>query len=315
MSAQPRLTVVLVSYNTRPLLLDLLRRLGATGWLNSVVVDNASQDGSADAVASEFPAVELIRNSDNVGFARAANQGLARASAPYVALLNPDTDATPRLLEELVGYLEQHGAVWGVAPRLVGADGKAQTLAAGFAPTPLRALFYFLGVSYVLPWPSSGFSITPKVRRPIEVDWLSGACLVLRREVISNVGALDGSFFLYGEDMDWCRRMRAAGGRLVFRGDLDLAHARAASSGHEVISARWLDALARYVRPQTSPLGSRLFFIAAAAGFWIRGARFVLPAQRMRHKTLWRYAGASTRIAFESQKASGSAPAPTGERP
>jgi GT2 family glycosyltransferase len=291
---------VLVSYNTRPLLLRLLAHLQDAGWLEPIVIDNSSTDGSAEAVSAEFPFVQLIRNPTNVGFARAANQGLMRAETPYVVLLNPDTEATPELLASLVDYLKDRPDVWAVAPRLIASNGTVQTLAAGFAPTPWRAFLYFLGLSYVLPWPSAGFSVSPAISRPVDVDWLSGACLTVRSGAIERVGLLDGSFFLYGEDMDWCRRMRAAGGRLVFLADHDLMHARAASSGHEVASTDWLIGLTRYVRPQTSPIGARLFFLAAAIGFWLRGARFILPGQRVRRSTLWRYAGAAWRIAFES---------------
>lgn len=315
MTPPHRLTVVLVSYNTRALLVGLLGRLAPSEWLTLVVVDNASRDGSPDAVAERFPSVELIRNADNVGFARAANQGMSRASTDYFALLNPDTDATPGLFESLVAYLEANSSVWAVAPRLIGSEGKAQTMAAGFSPTPMRALLYFLGVSYLLPWPSLGFSVPPTVRRPIDVDWLSGACIVVRREVIDRVGPLDGSFFMYGEDMDWCRRIKAAGGRVVLLADHDLSHARAASSGHEVVSADWITGLARYVRPQTSGTGTRLFFLSAAAGFWIRGLRYPLRRQRLRRTTLWRYAGAAARVAIESPAPSGSHPAPTSGRP
>jgi len=309
-----QLTVVLVSYNTKPLLLRLLERLLTSEATPVVVVDNSSGDGSAGAVAERFPSVELIRNTENVGFARAANQGMARASTSYVVLLNPDTDATLELLNTMVAYLEVNKDVWAIAPRLIGSDGKVQTMAAGFAPTPGRALLYFLGVSYFLPWPGAGFSVSPKVNRPVDVDWLSGACLMVRREVIDRVGPLDETFFMYGEDMDWCRRMRAAGGRLVLLADHDLGHARAASSGNEVVSTNWLSGLARYVRPQTSPLGSRLFFLAAAAGFWLRGSRFLLRRHRLRRTTLWGYAGAAARIAMEAQTSSTADPARTGGR-
>jgi GT2 family glycosyltransferase len=227
--------------------------------------------------------------------------------------LNPDTEATPGLLKDLVDYLANHADVWAVAPRLIASDGSAQTLAAGFAPTPARAFLYFLGLSYVLPWARSGFSVPPRVARPIDVDWLSGACLAFRRDVIDRVGPLDPTFFMYGEDMDWCRRIRAAGGRLVLLADHDLRHARAASQGHEVASTDWLVGLARYVRPQTSTSGARLFFLAAAVGFWLRGARFILPGTSGRRATLWRYAGAAKRIAIEPPPASNQQPAPTKE--
>lgn len=307
----PELTVVLVSYNTHAVLVRLLEQLQGTSWLTPIVIDNASSDGSADAVAPRFPSIELIRNSDNVGFANAANQGIARASTPYVVLLNPDTDATPSLLQSLVEYLKAHQDVWAVAPRLMASDGSVQTLAAGFAPTPARAFLYFLGISYLLPWPSAGFSVPPWITRPVDVDWLSGACLAFRREIVDRVGPLDGSFFLYGEDMDWCRRMRAAGGRLVFLADFDLKHARAASSGHEVASTDWLVAFVRYVQPQASSVGLRLFFIAAAVGFWLRGVRYFLPRSSARRSALFRYAGAAARIAFQPRKKSAPVATPT----
>jgi GT2 family glycosyltransferase len=184
-------------------------------------------------------------------------------------------------------------------------------MAAGFAPTPARAFLYFLGISYVLPWARAGFSVPPRVASPIEVDWLSGACLTFRRSLIDRVGTLDPTFFMYGEDMDWCRRMRAADGRIVLLANEDLRHARAASSGHEVASTDWLTGLARYVRPQTSSTGARLFFLAAAIGFWIRGARFVLPRSRVRRVTLWGYARTAARIAFERSQPTHPQPAPT----
>lgn len=309
--ATTTLTVVLVSYNTKTLLLHLLEHLQGANWLVPIVIDNASVDGSAEAVASQFPSIELIRNNDNVGFARAANQGIARASTPYIVLLNPDTAAGPDLLSSLVNYLADHQDVWAVAPRLIASDGSVQTMAAGFAPTPRRAFIYFLGISYLIPSAAAGFSVPPRISRPVDVDWLSGACLTFRREVIDRVGPLDGTFFLYGEDMDWCRRMREAGGRLVLLADHDLRHERAASSGHEVASTEWLTGLARYVRPQTTPTGARLFFVAAAIGFWLRGLRFILPGSSGRRSTLWRYAGAAARIALQPNPPSNPQPAPT----
>jgi hypothetical protein len=105
--------------------------------------------------------------------------------------------------------------------------------------------------------------------------------------------------------------MRAAGGRLVFLADTDLRHARAASSGHEVASTDWLIGFVRYVRPQTSPAGLRLFFMAAALGFWLRAVLYFLPRSRARRSALFRYAGAAARIAFQGQKEQAAVAAPT----
>ena len=291
------LAVVLVSYNTSTLLLGMLERLSAADWIVPIVIDNASADGSADAVAATFPVVELVRNTENLGFSRAANQGIARASSQHIALVNPDTDVSAALLADLSDYLDQHQNVWAVAPRLVDENGKAQTLAAGFRPTAARGILYFFGLSYILPWPDAGFSVPPGTDQPIDVDWLSGACLVFKREVLDRVGPLDESYFLYGEDMDWCRRMKAAGGRLTLLADHDLRHLQGASSGHEIVSTDWLKALTRYVLASTSRSGARLFFLAAAGGFLLRGVRSALPGFRTR-RSLFSYSRAALAIAI-----------------
>jgi N-acetylglucosaminyl-diphospho-decaprenol L-rhamnosyltransferase len=300
------LTVIVVSYNTRERLCQALTNIDAgkpAGPL-LVVVDNASADGSADAVASGFPGVTLVRSQENIGFARAVNLGLERLDTKFGLLLNPDTMPTHALLAALVETLEADPGIWAVAPRLLRADGRAQAMDAGFQPRAGRAVTYFLGLAELLPLPPiASFCVPSRVREPLEVDWLSGACLCFRRQAIEVVGPLDPSYFLYGEDVDWCRRVQNHGGRIVLRGDLGLSHAQGASSGHDVRSTEWLRALDRgYVRPIMGR-GAAVFFAAASIGFGLRAARAMLPGYARRPATLAGYARTAATLAVKALQA------------
>jgi GT2 family glycosyltransferase len=297
------LTVILVSYNTRDRLCQTLASIGAgePDGPRTMVVDNASADGSADAVAAGFASVELIRNAENLGFARGVNLGLESLDSRFGLLLNPDTLPTSDLLRALVSHLEANPDVWAVAPRLLRPDGRAQAMDAGFRPGVARALVHFLGLAELLRLaPQASFSVPSQVREPIEVDWLSGACLCFRREAIETAGPLDPTFFLYGEDVDWCRRVQAKGGRLVLRADLGLPHAQGASSGHDVRSPDWLRGLDRgYVRPLMGR-GAAIFFAAASLGFGLRAIRALLPGYPRRPTTLAGYARAAAGLAVDA---------------
>src|SRR5262245_55045471 len=197
------LLVLVVSWNTRELLRDCLRSLepGDHPEWDVLVVDNASTDGSAALVRSEFPAVRLVENADNVGYARANNQGLRTSAAPYALLLNSDTRARPEAVRALVAYLEAHPEVGAVSPRLLDADGSPQAFAFGADPTPgylvRRGLARLVAHRPLHDWGTA---------RTQSVDWVSGACLLVRRAAIEQAGLLDEGFFMYFEDNDWCLR-------------------------------------------------------------------------------------------------------------
>jgi N-acetylglucosaminyl-diphospho-decaprenol L-rhamnosyltransferase len=216
------LTVVLVSWNVIALLRDCLNSIAAgVGELTHeiVVVDNASTDGSADLVATEFPNVKLIRNQGNVGFARANNQGIAIGSGRCVLLLNSDTLVRPDALIELVAFMDQHARVGAVCPRLVLPGGEPQAFAFGGDPSighlMKRGLYRMLLRRSVHNWR------TDQVQA---VDWVSGACLLVRRAVIDQVGGLDENIFMYFEDADWCKRIREAGWRVMFNPQIEIVH-------------------------------------------------------------------------------------------
>jgi len=184
-----------------------------------IVVDNASSDTSVDMVRRGFPGVALIENSRNVGFARANNQGIVRSQGRYVLLLNSDTFVQPGAVTDLVQFMDQHQDAGVCGPRLVRPDGRPQEFSFGGDPT----LGYLLrrALSSLL-WrrPLHDWS-TDQVQ---EVDWVSGACLLARREAIDQVGLLDENYFMYFEDNDWCLRMRGGGWKVYYNPRVSVTH-------------------------------------------------------------------------------------------
>jgi GT2 family glycosyltransferase len=180
------------------------------------VVDNASQDGSG-AIAQEFaPAVALVANAANVGFGRAVNQALARVRAPFVLIMNPDCHLQPGAVAALEDELRRRPRCALVGPRILDPDGSVQGSARG-DPDMLTGVFGRSAVlRRLLPWLAVArrnvVDATVTAGGPsVVVDWLSGACVLARREALADVGGFDERYFLYWEDADLCRRLRARG--------------------------------------------------------------------------------------------------------
>jgi N-acetylglucosaminyl-diphospho-decaprenol L-rhamnosyltransferase len=223
------LAIVIVSWNVAPLLVDCLRSIPAgAGEMDHhvMVVDNGSTDESAEIVARQFPRVQLIRNSQNVGFTRANNQGTLESlnqakgqDIPYVLLLNCDTVVRPLALQAMVRFLDEHPDVGAVGPRQVRADGSPLPYTFGRDPT----LRYLLarGLNRLLFHHPLHDWATETVQ---EVDWISGACLLARREAIDQVGLLDENIFMYFEDVDWCLRFRQAGWKVYYNPQVKIIH-------------------------------------------------------------------------------------------
>ena len=180
-----------------------------------IVVDNASTDGSLAGLTSTYPALEIVRNAENVGFARAVNQGFRAVRGQFALLLNPDVILLPSALLRLTQFMTAHPEAGIAGPRLLDPDGTVQG-SARRDPSAWTALF---GRSAPLTrlFPNNPVSKRELPARsvadtgPVEVDWLSGACLVARRAAWEQVGLLDERFFLFWEDADWCVRFRRAG--------------------------------------------------------------------------------------------------------
>ncbi len=214
-----RVSVIVVSYQVRDLLRKCLSTLLAQHGLEPEiwVVDNASTDGSPEMVAREFPAIHLIRNDRNVGFARANNQALVMASGDILLLLNPDTEAPPLMLAALEGVFKRHGRAGCVGLSLADDDGSPQPACHAF-PGVINMTVESLGLARAAL--RMGYGTPAATPRPRDgegpVDWVSGACFAISRVAHAQVGGLDEDLFMYGEEPDWCWRARQAGFETIF---------------------------------------------------------------------------------------------------
>jgi GT2 family glycosyltransferase len=226
---RPIVSVVIVNWNTRVFLEQALRSLLVQTdqpRYEIVVVDNGSTDGSAEVVRTQWPDVKLICHAANVGFAAGNNAGFAHASGEYVLLLNSDTLVLRSTLPGLVSVLRRDPGVGCVGARHLNADGSLQRSTNEF-PTLLNDALELTEISRLkivqrvllrrFPWWSDHI-------RACETGWVNGACMMVRRQVIEEIGGLDETFFAYAEEVDWCYRMCHAGWRVVFTPAAEVVH-------------------------------------------------------------------------------------------
>ncbi len=189
------------------------------------VVDNASSDGSAKMVAAEFPDVTLIASNTNLGFAAANNLVIEQGREPFVILLNPDTEAEPGSLKRLVDFLLAHRDVGACGPMLLNSDGTIQRNGTRF-PHLLGDILALTGLRRLCQgyWNSKFGHGRTNFDATCEVDWVSGACLAVKREVIDQVGVLDPRFFMFFEEVEWCHRIRKAGRKVYYVADARVVH-------------------------------------------------------------------------------------------
>jgi hypothetical protein len=205
---------VIVSWNTRDLTLRCLAALGAAARglrLETIVVDNGSTDGTPEAIRAQFSAVRLVEPGRNLGFSGGNNAGLALAGGRFLCLLNPDTEARPGALAALVAFLEAHPEIGAAGPRLLNPDGSEQAVGFRF-PTLAQVFldFFPLGGRFADSRLNGRYPRAPR-DRPFPIDFPLGACIVARRAAVEATGPLDEGYFMYSEEVDWCRRMQAAG--------------------------------------------------------------------------------------------------------
>ena len=230
------LSVIIVNYNVREFLrqslLSLrpaLQNLAAEVF----VVDNASSDGSVEMVRQKFPEVTLIANHDNVGFARANNQALRQATGRVVVLLNPDTIVQEDTFTAIQTFFAQHPTTGMVGCKVLNPDGTLQLACRRSFPTPWIAFTRLSGLSRLFPksrwFGKYNLTYLPE-NETTEVEAISGSFMAVRREALTKVGFLDEDFFLYGEDLDWCFRLRAAGWKIHYFPGTQIIHFKGESA-------------------------------------------------------------------------------------
>jgi GT2 family glycosyltransferase len=277
MLGMPRLSIVIVTYNSSKYVDACLESLSAhrpAADHETLVVDNASPDGTAAEVRRRWPAVRVIDAGGNVGFARANNIGIRQTFGELVLLLNPDTVVSPGAIDVLVATLDARADAAIAGPRLVDAAGRAE-LSFGAMIGPFAELRQKVLVG------GNDRGVTPirayverLTRHAREVDWVSGACLLVRRTDAEAVGLLDERYFMYTEDVDFCAAVRRRGRRVLFVPAAEVVHLR----GQSVASARAATA-ERYRR-------SQLAFYAKHRPGWLPVLRWYLK-MRGRLPDMW----------------------------
>jgi N-acetylglucosaminyl-diphospho-decaprenol L-rhamnosyltransferase len=231
------LAVIIVTYNSRRDLDGCLTALVQTRPSNAmeiVVVDNGSSDGTAAHVRERWPSVTLIAGGENLGFAKANNVGIRKSTGDLVLLLNPDAIVSPGSIETLVAALTAHSEAAIAGPRIVDGDGRPE-LSFGSMISPiaeLRQKLLVVGNDRHVPVLSQWVDRMTRQQKP--VDWVSGACLLIRRTDLDAVGLLDERFFMYAEDVDLCAAVRARGRAVLFVPQAQVVHLR----GRSVASAK-----------------------------------------------------------------------------
>jgi len=234
-SPRPVVSALVVSYNVRSLLLECLEALrsGVEVPLEVVVVDNASEDGSAEAVAEAYPEAKVIRQDRNLGYGRANNAALEASSGRFVLLVNPDLKVEPGCVDRLADFLLTRPDAAGVSPRIRRPDGSLDLAARRGFPTPSASFYRLVGLSRLFPHSSRFNRYNMGYRREDEIQEIdsgTGACLLLRRSALERIGFFDPDFFMYGEDLDLCLRLRDEGWKIFYLPSAEAVHAKGASS-------------------------------------------------------------------------------------
>lgn len=241
MSSLPDVSVITVSHNHRLYLdrcLTALANQGGSLSLEIFVVDNASQDGTADFVREHFPQVRLLAERVRRGFSANNNLAIRRSQGRYILLLNPDTEAAPTALEQLVHFMDTHPEVGVCGPQLRFPDGSVQPSCRAFPTwrsvlvrrTPLRCFLKNSAFNRQHLMLDLDHTLTQ------EVDWMLGACLMIRRETLDEIGLLDERYFLYIEDIDFCLRAHRRGWKVYYRPEAVVIHHHLAVSDRKLFS-------------------------------------------------------------------------------
>ena len=220
------ITIVLVNYNTGHLFDRLFSTLAAAQGnlkIQTMLVDNASRDNSAQILSNKYPSVELIENSNNVGFGRANNQAISRMRGRYLLLLNTDAFVSPDTLVKTLNFMKQSPRCGILGVKLVGEDGSLQPSCRYF-PTPWNVFLAANGLGRFFPHTRLVDDMSSDHGSIRECDWVPGCYYLVRREVIDQIGLFDPKLFLYYEEVDHCCRARQAGWKVTYYADTEVVH-------------------------------------------------------------------------------------------
>jgi GT2 family glycosyltransferase len=276
------ISTIVVNYNSGDFLRHCVDSLLADSSLNCplgneiIVVDNASSDGSLDAIQG-MPGVQVIRNSFNAGFAAACNTGARVASTPVLLFLNPDCSFTPGTLVRLLDALRADERVGMVGGLLVNLDGTEQAGGRRSIPTPWRSFVRAFGLTrFANRWPRLFFDFhlhkQPLPDNAIEVEAISGACMMVKREAMQDAGEWDEGYFLHCEDLDLCMRLRKLGWKILFVPSAQISHALGVCSQSRPVFVAWHKhkGMIRFYRKFFRHQYPRILMGLVMAGVWLR---------------------------------------------
>ena len=231
------LSIIIPSFNTKKLLYNCLKSIFSQTKkikFEVIVVDNASVDGSVQMIKKEFPQVKLIRNKKNLGYAKANNQGINLAKGKYILLLNSDTKIINEAIEKMVDWLELHPKIGIAGCQLLNSDGSIQP-SAGFLPRLSKIFSWALFLDDLpLIWRIiKPYQVSKKIfyqNSHLNLGWVTGAFLIIKRRVIEKVGLVDERFFMYAEDVDWCYMAKEKGWQIGFNSEAQIVHYKGKSS-------------------------------------------------------------------------------------
>ena len=271
--------MVIVNYNAGSLLAECVG--SALSQVDEVlVVDNASRDASmndCERLHPTDPRLTLIRNNTNLGFAAACNIGYLQAKGDYILFLNPDCFLEPMAVANLLTALQADNSVGMVGGLLMNLDGTEQGGGRRTIPTPWRSFVRAFGLNrFEKRWPRLFFDFhlhrQALPQHPIDVEAISGACMLVKRQVVDGVGLWDDGYFLHCEDLDWCMRFRLAGWKILFVPSAHIRHALGVSSRSRPIFVEWHKhkGMMRFYRKFFRHQYPGLFMGLVAAGVWMR---------------------------------------------
>lgn len=230
------LSIIIVNFNTKKLTLECIQSIYDSNLsykYEIFVVDNRSSDGSVDAIQKAFPHVHVIANKENVGFSKANNQAILESQGSYVLLLNSDTIVMENTLSYTIDFMNENKDVGATGCKVLLPDGNLDKACHRGFPTPEASFYYMTGLAKKFP-NNPRFNSYHKsylnMDETHEIDCLVGAFMMVRREAIKEVGILDETYFMYGEDIDWCYRIKEAGWRIYYTPQVSIVHYKGASS-------------------------------------------------------------------------------------
>jgi GT2 family glycosyltransferase len=225
-----KLSICIVTYKARDWLagcLDSIHENTQLAEYEIIVVDNGSQDGTEELLSQNYPQVRFIGNDNNLGYTRPMNQALQSAQGEYLMQINPDTKVLPGAIDKLLSFMDENSQLGICGPKVLNRDGSFQKQCRRGEPRPFAMISYFLRLSSLFPGSEVFGAYLLEYEDEdaiIEVDALSGSCMLIRKEVIDEIGYLDDQFFAYQEDTDICTRARQAGWKVCYYPEAQIIH-------------------------------------------------------------------------------------------